>query len=421
MNRPRAIGIFGHYHGGNLGDEAIVAALISQIRARLPDAEIVGFSQGPSDTRERYGIRAYPIRQRAARPAARARKDRREGLGRGLYARMGALRAMVRMILREPLFLWRSWRTLRGIDLLVIAGSGPLTDEWGEWNHAYTVFKWAMLARASGTRFMPLCVGGGPLDSGLGKFFVRSALRVSSYRSYRDPSTARLVESLGVGAGDPVLPDLAFSLDVGAYKPPPADRLPGDRIVVGLNAMAHEDGRYVPIGDSARFGAYLEKMADFTEWLLRQGHQVVLIYSQARYDKIVAHDLLELLSHRPHAVALRDRLVHREIETLSDLIAGISACDYLVAARYHCILLPQLLAKPVIALAYHPKTFDLMASVGLSDYCVDIDRFRPEELIERFRELTRDRERIREELEERTRDARRALGAQYDRLFGAVR
>ena len=50
------IGIWGHYHGGNLGDEIVVSTLIHHIRDRHPEAEIVGICLDPEDTATRHGI-----------------------------------------------------------------------------------------------------------------------------------------------------------------------------------------------------------------------------------------------------------------------------------------------------------------------------------------------------------------------------
>jgi polysaccharide pyruvyl transferase WcaK-like protein len=61
------IGVLGHYGAQNLGDEAIVAAAIQNIRAMLPGAEICGFLINPEDTQARHDIRAYPVRRRVGR------------------------------------------------------------------------------------------------------------------------------------------------------------------------------------------------------------------------------------------------------------------------------------------------------------------------------------------------------------------
>ena len=47
---------------GNLGDAAVQEAVIANIRKRLPDVRLVGFSLVPDDTTERHGIPCYSIR-----------------------------------------------------------------------------------------------------------------------------------------------------------------------------------------------------------------------------------------------------------------------------------------------------------------------------------------------------------------------
>ena len=56
------IAVFGHYGNQNLGDESITAAVIQNVRQRLPRARVIGLSGNPGDTRVRHGVDAYPIR-----------------------------------------------------------------------------------------------------------------------------------------------------------------------------------------------------------------------------------------------------------------------------------------------------------------------------------------------------------------------
>ena len=60
------IGVFGHVGNKNLGDEAIISAVIENIRIRLPHAQVLGFTTNAKDTRVRHNIPAYPIRRQVA-------------------------------------------------------------------------------------------------------------------------------------------------------------------------------------------------------------------------------------------------------------------------------------------------------------------------------------------------------------------
>ena len=57
------VGISGSYGGMNLGDEAILQAMVSQMRETVP-VEITVFSKNPEDTLRRHRVeRAVPVRE----------------------------------------------------------------------------------------------------------------------------------------------------------------------------------------------------------------------------------------------------------------------------------------------------------------------------------------------------------------------
>lgn len=428
------VGVWGHYHGGNQGDDCVVSAIIGNVRARRPDAEILGFSMNPQDTRRRHGVDAYPIRRAARRRVATEERQVACGAPSNgeiravakrvlkrvapLYRALVTSRDVVLNVAGEAAFLVESYRNLRGVDALVVAGSGPVSDEWGgAWGYPYTLLKWALLSRIAGAKFLLLCVGAGPIDGSLSRWFLRLAIRLSHYRSFRDESSAALVrDALGVDAG-PVLPDLAFSLrlnEVEARRPPVP--IPRGRAVVGLNPMPHFDLRYQPDGDTARYDRYLRKLTGVTAWLLQNGYTVLLVPTQVPADPRMSADLLRLLETE---VGLRgsERIVNARVSDLSDLMGWLDACDYTIAGRFHGIILSYLRAKPCLALAYHPKTWDLTAAMGQGAFCLDIESFEVDILIERFREMERRRESIRAELKERCLAKYRLLEAQYERVI----
>ena len=60
---------------------------------------------------------------------------------------------------------------------------------------------------------MFVSVGAGPLGSAPGRFFVKLALSLADYRSYRDVPSREVVEGIGVRTKDDrIYPDLVFGL-----------------------------------------------------------------------------------------------------------------------------------------------------------------------------------------------------------------
>ena len=57
------VGITGSYGGLNLGDEAILQSIITQLRKDPPRLELTVFSRDAEDTKRRHGVeRAVPVR-----------------------------------------------------------------------------------------------------------------------------------------------------------------------------------------------------------------------------------------------------------------------------------------------------------------------------------------------------------------------
>src|SRR5207245_10006043 len=108
---------------------------------------------------------------------------------------------------QELAFLARSYRTLRGTDLVLVAGSGQLNDYWGgPWAFPFTLLEWSLMARASGAKMAFLSLGAGPLRTPLGKIFIKQAVRRADYRSYRDEDSRRCIVALGIRGEHLVLP-----------------------------------------------------------------------------------------------------------------------------------------------------------------------------------------------------------------------
>ena len=434
---PRSIGIVGHVGNENLGDESIIAAVIQNLRDRWPDTDIVGFTLNPADTRQRHGIPSYPLRQVTAATrgphsaGAAAGSAVRPGSGsapqgslRELVKRLPVVgpvsRAVVRclrqvaVVASEFPFMLASWRHTAQLDLLVFAGSHQLNDfVGGPWAYPYTVLKWTLSARLGRAPVVFLSMGAGPIDSWLGRRFIRWALLLASYRSYRDETAKGVAESLQVSGHDRVVPDLAFSLTVPTPQVAPR-RKP---LVVGLNPLPlYADYWYLT--DGARYEAYVAKLAQFADWLVGRGCEVRFIPTQLKVDPAVIQDIRREMTMIGAAEDEYDsHVVDPQVRNLDELIAALSGVDCMVATRYHGILLSLSLEKPVLAVAYHQKSRDLMTWLGLGQYVVSGDTFGVDDLIERFPQLEAEATAIAAVLRRKIPDFQKQVQVQYDEVF----
>lgn len=428
----KKIGVFGHVGNKNLGDEAIIAAVIQNIRRRHPGAEIYAFTLHPDDTQERHKVTAFPIRRvdndsRLRRPGPKTQSSLSEKIRRRskqfplTYAFLRAINKCIRLFwnsLRELGFLVKCAKNLIGLDLLIIAGSNQLFDYWGgPWGFPYTLFKWSIIARALGTKVAFLSVGAGPINSSLGKFFIKHSLSLASYRSYRDESSRRLIEKIGFSGENGVFPDLVFSLQIAGARPASAQtrRTP----IVGINPMPFFDQRYWPEDNAERYGSYVRKLACFTSWLIHRGYMVLFFPTQLRADPPVIKDIRLIMKDNGTANS-EQRIIDRTIYSFEDLVSVISMTDIVFATRFHGVLLAYLLNKPVLGIAYWKKTEELMSQMGQSDYVLDVNRFELDSLKRRFISLESKTEIIKREIQSRNLDQKYTLDRQYDRVLGLL-
>lgn len=434
------VAVFGHVGQENLGDEAAFQALIDAVKVRKPGAEFIGISVDPVDTSRRYGIQAFPIWREVMSVSAapvRTKLDEAASTGQltprsgiagsvkqairfvpGLFPLMKAVQRLAELlpvVVKELVFLLRIYQTLRGVNVLAVAGSQHLNDYvLGPWNFPYTTFKWTVMAKLAGAKVVLLNVGAGPLLTSLGKWFIKQTIRFSDYQSYRDDSSVRCVRELGIIETKPSLPDMVFSLRiVGRLASVGTDN---HRIVVGINPIPFNSADYWIGANQENYRKYILVMARLVQWTLEQGQSVVLFPTQLTLDPKVIADIRELL---PVHVATSEYLTEASIKSIEDLAATISATDLVVASRFHGLVFSMLCGKPVLGIAYAEKTRDLMSYMGVGDCAIDIGELSFERLRDLVQAIEGRRELIKNGLQPKVLEARARVEAQFDVLFGA--
>ena len=430
---PRSIGLLDHMGYGNLGDAAIQDAVIANIKKRLPNARIIGFSFIPDDTLKRHNIPCYPIRWWYPTLAA---TEENHGAGRISFGSRlkSALKSTplvyswakpVSDLMHEAVFLVRSYRVLRSLDVLIISGGGQLCELWrGPWSHPYTIFKFSLLTKLARRQLYILNVGAGPLKHPLSKFFARSAVRLADYRSFRDRDSQELVRSIGVKSKTHVYPDLAYALEIGD-RSNAADRsnakLHGaSKPTVGLNPIGFCDPRIWPRKEDSLYQEYLGKLTQFSAWLIEHGYTLRVFSTEMSVDRQAIGDLETRLRSRLSPAALEGQFFWNPSESVTDVLREMSELDFIVTSKFHGIIFSHLLGKPVISLSYHRKMDVAMRAVGQSRFSADIEHFDVDSLIQAFRSLVDESRRIQSGSAAAVEANAARLSEQFDGLFGPV-
>jgi len=164
--------ISGYYGFGNAGDEAVLAALVQELRRRLPQAHLCVLSSDPAATQSLHGVEAVQ-----------------------------------RWSVREV------WRALDGCRLLIQGGGGLLQDVTSRISPLYYLGI-LRLARIRGVRSMIFAQGIGPLRTPILQRLTAAELRHAAAICVRDQASAQLLAQWGVSHPAPqVVADPALLLD----------------------------------------------------------------------------------------------------------------------------------------------------------------------------------------------------------------
>jgi len=404
--KRKKICIFGNFGSSNLGNESTLLALLFHLRRLLPEAKVVCACTGPETLVEAREIEAVPISGRILKR---------------WVPRTPLIALLRRMTMWLPSEVYRSLqalRTLRAADMLIVPGTGLLTDAYGLTGPGpYNLLKWSLIARMCGCKILFVSVGAGPLYSALGKYFVKSALSLANFRSYRDSASLEYLERIGFEVNsDRVYPDLVFSL--------PEVMLPRDggkrakRPIVGLGLMEYAGTYSVAKPRDSIYKEYLDNLVAFARWLLAHDYDIRLIIGDV-CDISVSQEFESLLKASSGTYD-EERIIDQPALSIEQLLLQIAEIDIIVATRFHNVLLALLLNKPVIAISFHHKCASLMGQMGMAKYCHDINHMNAFRLIEQFEDVERNVEKLKSVISQRVEQSRNALDEQYSLIFTSV-
>ncbi len=435
------------YTGGNLGDAAIQDAVIENIKKRYPDAVICMITLRADLTTKLHGVPSFPltpfaISHYASDPSSVKVTDNVETLPtsslRSLLNRIkqsiksiswlhSFLKSLQQIITRlwsgpnriykEIFHVARGYKLMKEVDILIVSGGGQLDDYWGgPWGHPYALFRWGLIAKATGSKYIFLSVGTCALESKLSAFFIRHALSLANYRSYRDKTSKQLLECINFTRHDPVYPDLAFSYTGRAR--PKHHRSGDERKVVGVSPIAYLSQHGWPKQNIQVYENYFNTLVVFISTIVQKGYSVV-IFSTDNSDRKVVSDILNSLK-KYNEFDITDKIHQPQIQTVEELFNQLSNVDYVVASRLHGILLSNLCCLPVLAISYDRKVDTYMADVGFTSYAMDIHNMEINYLLKQFESLTKNSKSIQSRLMANNNSYAYDLKRQYNIVFEGV-
>jgi polysaccharide pyruvyl transferase WcaK-like protein len=398
--RPR-VGLFGLLGSGNIGNDASMDAVLRYLQARHPSAVIDAMCSGPETITENYGIGAIQM----------FCFDRRRARWSGAPATI--LRLSSRIL---DVFRISAW--VRRHDIVIVPGAGVLEASLPlrPWNTPYGLLLLSASGKLFRTKVAFVSVGAGLIQKRASRWLSDWAARLAFYRSYRDTGSREAMRQRGVDAGDPVFPDLAFSL------PLPTDHRDGagDWSRIGVGVMAYDGGN----DDRDRAGEisarYVDSVKEIIGWLIDNGRRVRLFVgdTDGSDEATVREILADIRASRPE---LDDSWVVAEpVTTFGEVMEALEPLGAMVATRFHNLVAALMLSKPTIAVGYSSKHSALMSDMGVAEFSHPIQSLDVGALTEQFLEMERRSEVLRHSLSVRKGEKVALLERQFDELDALV-
>jgi len=387
---------------GNLGNECTLRAIIPNLRRFLPNAQVSCICGGPDETALSCNVPAIDIRGMSLPPL----DNRLLRLLRRLF--IGTLVELGRWV--------RAIKTLAGTDMLVMTGTGMLSDVGiPPFGLHYDILRWSIAAKVCRCKLLFVSVGAGPIRRPLSKAFVKAVLSLADYRSYRDIFSKNFAEGMGITTkGDNVYPDLAFSLPDSML--PTVRARDGRNTIIGIGLITHDTSRSTQETVESIYHDYIANMATFVRWLIEHNYTVRFLIGDVVYDNRARQDLRALLE-RSGLSYESGQIIDEPARSVDELLLQLGETDIVVASRFHNVLLALRLGKPVVAISFHEKVDSLMSAMGMTQFCQDIENVDVDKLIHQLATLEENADSIKRDLDRQSEVYRRHLGEQYEHIF----
>lgn len=343
----KKIVLLGWYGYGNLGDEAILVAMIQTFRCVFKDFEIVVISHDPVYTQHSVDVTAI-----------------------------------------KQYNILSLFKLLLHTRLCILGGGGLIKDgSCLNWLRQILFFKFF------GAKTMCYAIGVAPLNRKLDKLLVKLVFNhfIDSV-TVRDNCSREFLKKTGVSteiivSADPVL---RFTSKLGSGKKNIDYKLSQARrpiIGICLKQYAHDDlSHFHSFFDRKE---YIRKISSDLDSLLQTtaGTLVMLQSDAADFKDIL--DVYQAMEHKFGVVIIEEKPEPAEFFRL------VSLFDALVSQRLHPLILASLVSIPIIAIPYAAKVRSYMKEVGVPEFCIEYEHIGRGQLTKKVCDLLRERELIR--------------------------
>lgn len=320
---------------GNIGEEAILASLLQDLRA-CGVRNISVLSNQPERTRMRHGNK-------------------------------------VTVVSDDPGNWLTMPFTISKYDLLIWGGGHMLQDRSSQFYIPF-VTKTLLLAKMRGVPRFIYAPGLGPVVNRLGKFLSKLAIDGSGTIIVRDHGSARLLKEIGVKGEIFETADPGFSLE-NMHRTFDSEKSESPVVGFAPRKLFYRKGSMLPVSlqrtpsrGTSRFEQFITEAAAALDLLIEQRNaRIVLIPMDVGPNP---RDDLVCQQIRDHMMNTTQVKIYDDDPALELFISRLAELDLLVSARLHGIILGFRFGLPFIGIDSDGKVFRLAKKIGVDGYVI---------------------------------------------------
>ena len=325
--------ISGFYGVGNTGDEAILEAIIVNLRDQLNEPDLTVFSLSPEKTASQHKVKS----------------------------------------------IYRGWRhdfkekvkALKSADLLISGGGGLLQDTYptrflfGPLPYYLLI---VFLAKLCGTKVMFFSQGIGPVTSTWGKILMKVFANLADFVTVRDQYSKDLLEQLGVKRPETIVTsDIVFAFQ------PKTDTSCMD----SLHLEKKDNLLAVSVRPWFERTVQFDQVAEILDNLIeKRGVTPVFVPMEGHHDTAASEKVLQQMKHRDKCHLLDNHF------SPNQYLNFISACQLTIGMRLHALIFATVTGVPHIGLSYDKKVESLLKRNGMWEFSTVLEEMDVEKLTE---------------------------------------
>jgi polysaccharide pyruvyl transferase CsaB len=326
MGHVKRILMSGYYGFDNSGDDAILKAIVNDLRETDESLNITVLSNNPAKTEKMYPVKA---------------------VNRFKFSDV--------------------FRAVKETSLLISGGGSLLQDVTSTRSLLYYLGVMS-LAKIFNKSVMVYANGIGPVNGRFNRFLTKLVLNKVDLITLRDQMSKDYLEEMGVNNKEIyVTSDPVFTLE-------PSSREVVQKIFIDEGIPQGERLLGISIREWKKANNLESKIAETIDYLIEKYNvKVVLIPMHYPEDLKISKEVLNLVQ-RDGCYILSKKY------TVEEIMGVIKELDLIVAMRLHSLIYAATQSIPMVGLVYDPKVEGLLNSIGMT-YMIDVENFSTKDLI----------------------------------------